>query len=76
MNLDNVKFDPKATANINYVKARCAIEENFKCRADIRAAKLAVIEHFGGSIKHPSEAAAKKGFTKVVVFPDNSRAKF
>ena len=76
MNLDQLIIDPKLPANINYLKARYAIEEAFHCRRDIRTAKLAVIEHLKGTIKHPSPAQVLRGATKKVVFADNTRAKF
>jgi hypothetical protein len=76
MNLNELMLDSKLPANINYVKARCAIEEAFNCRRDLRAAKLAVIEHLNGTIKHPTQAQLARGATKQVLFPDNTKAKF
>lgn len=76
LNLDDVVIDPKARANINYVKCRMAIDETMKSRKARRDAKMAVIEALKGTIKHPTEKAAARGATKMVEFPDSSRAAF
>lgn len=76
MNLNDVVLDNKAASNINYVKARCAIEEVATCRMERRTAKMAVIQHLGGTIKHPTEAELRKGATKQVVFNDGTKARF
>lgn len=74
--MNDVLLDPTQPANINYVKARHAIEESMKCRKDIRAAKLAVIEHLQGTLNHPTAAQLARGATKQVVFGDSTRARF
>lgn len=76
MNLNDVQLDPKSPANINYVKARCAIEEAVTGRTDIRKAKMVVIEHLGGTLHHPTPAQLQRGGTKQVVFGDNTKARF
>lgn len=76
MNLDEVVFNPKDGAAINYVKARMAIEETMPCRAAKRSAKMVVIDHLGGTIKHPTEQELRHGATKLVIFHDNTRARF
>lgn len=74
--LSTIQLDPKDKPNISYTKARFAIENICKNREDIRAAKIAMIEHLKGTINHPSTTQQARGATKSVVFPDNSRAKF
>lgn len=74
--LDAVPFDPKSQANLNYVKARCVIEEKATCRSDRREAKLAVVTLLNGVVSHPNPAEAKRGVTKQVTFPDGSKARF
>jgi hypothetical protein len=74
--LDDVKLDPKSPANINYVKARCAIEDAMKNRTARRSAKMVVIAHLKGEIHHPNPAEVKRGATKQVVFADNTKARF
>lgn len=70
MNLNDVVFNPKDTNAINFVKARIAIDESLPSREAKRAAKFAVIEHFGGVLKHlPNN-------NKVVMFPDLTKARF
>lgn len=76
MNLDDVTFNPKDSACINYVKARIAIEESMPNREQKRAAKMVVIEHLGGSIHHPTPAEIKHGAQKVVLFKDSTKARF
>lgn len=66
--LDKVVFDEHAHTNINYVKARCAIEQAFPKRKDRRTAKMAVIEAFKGEIHHSDH--------NYVLFPDQSKARF
>lgn len=65
-------------ANINYVKARCAIEQAFTKRADVRGAKMAVIEALGGTVVHPEELVPNKAHRahNFVLFPDHSKAAF
>jgi hypothetical protein len=74
--LDSVVFHPKDSGCINYVKARIVIEETLTCRTDKRNAKMAVIEHLKGALLHPSDAEVKHGMKKLVVFPDNTKARF
>lgn len=81
--LDGVQFDQKAHAAVNYAKARFAIEAVFDGhnadtnRANRRAAKMAVVQHFGGKIIHedPPENSRMKARIRVQ-FPDNSKAIF
>lgn len=75
--LDSITLDA-AKANINYVKARCAIESAFPKRADCRAAKMAVIEALGGTVVHPEELIPNKPHRahNYVLFPDHSKAAF
>lgn len=76
MNLNDVIIDPKARDNVNYVKCRMAIDEEIVGRAAKRSAKMAVIELLKGTIVHPSAEALVRGATKLVEFPDQSRARF
>lgn len=76
MNLNNVLLDSKQASNINYVRARMAIEEVAKNRADRRDAKMVVIQHLGGTIKHPTHEQLARGATKQVIFDDGTRARF
>lgn len=76
MNLHDIVFNTKDSGAVNYVKARIAIEENFKNREEKRGAKLVVIEHLKGNIEHPTKAQLARGRTKLVVFHDNTKARF
>lgn len=69
--LNTVQLDTKAHASINYARARCAIEAAFTKRAERRAAKMAVVEAFNGSVVHPENHAPN-----YVLFPDQTKAKF
>lgn len=73
--LAGIEIDAAGRKSIAYVKARCAIEAMAKSRADKRLCKQAVIEHLGGRIRH---LPAKRGqeHHNVVVFPDNSKARY
>lgn len=74
--LNDVTLDPHSPANINYVKARMAIEQAASNRDERRGAKMVVIEHLHGEIRHPNPAELRKGATKQVVFPDKTKARF
>lgn len=74
--LDAVVLDASSPANINYVKARMAIEESIKERKPRRAAKMQVISYLKGEIRHVSPAEKLKGHTNQVVFHDGSKARF
>lgn len=76
MNLNDVTLSTKDSGCINYVKARMAIEEQMPNRQLKREAKMAVISHLNGSIKHPSAQEIKRGAHKLVIFPDNTKARF
>lgn len=65
MNLHDVVFNDKESAAINYVRARYAIEENFKKRAEQRAAKIEVVKFLSGTATNGR-----------VSFPDNTTANF
>lgn len=75
--LDDVVLDPKSPANINYVKARCVIEDTMNNRADRRTAKMVVIAHLKGEVQ-PVKVPATSGapVPKQVVFADGSKARF
>lgn len=76
--LDSIVLDAKARANINYVKARCAIEAAFPNRTERRAAKMAVVEALGGQVIHPEQHIANKAIhaPNYVLFGDKSQARF
>jgi hypothetical protein len=76
MNMNDVVLDSNQASNINYVRARMAIEETAKSRRELRDSKMVVIEHLGGAIKHPSAIELRKGATKQVVFNDGTKARF
>lgn len=79
--LNQVVFNPKARASVNYAMARCAIERAFDGhnaatnRKNRRAAKMVVVNHFNGKLVHETEQVVVKPRTRVV-FPDNSKAIF
>lgn len=74
--LDNIQLDKSSPANINYVKARMAIEAQLQTRSERRAAKMAVISYLNGEVRHPDPADKAKGATNQVVFEDNTKARF
>ena len=73
MNLENVQIKTTDSGAINYVRARFAIEDQtsgLKNRKERRDAKNTVISFLNGKIDHD----VKRG--TIVVFPDNTTAKF
>lgn len=76
MNFNDIQINPKDSNAINYVKSRIAIEADLKGRANKRGAKMVVINHLGGVIKHPTPEEQKRGMQKLVVFPDKTHARF
>lgn len=68
--------DPKSPANINYVKARMAIEAAGLARSPKRELKMEVMSFLNGEIRYPNAAEKVKGATNQVVFPDHSKARF
>jgi hypothetical protein len=81
--LDGVQFDAKAHAAVNYAKARFAIEAVFDGhsaetnRKNRRAAKMTVVEYFGGKIIHEDPPKDSRMKARIrVQFPDNSKAIF
>jgi hypothetical protein len=66
--LDGIMINPKERGSISYVKAKLAIEEAAKNRAEKRAAKQILIEHLKGKIVQESH--------KCVQFPDGSKARY
>lgn len=77
--LANIKVDPHAKASVNYVRFRSAIEELAKNRAQKRECKQLVIQELHGVVQ--TQVGAKRGpgsllSHKIVVFPDNSKAKW
>lgn len=68
--LDSVVIDASSPANINYVKARMAIEAAGMARAERRLAKMTVISYLKGEIRHPERGPNQ------VVFPDKTAARF
>jgi hypothetical protein len=67
--------DPKSPANINYVKARMAIEAAGLARSPKRELKMVVISYLKGEVRHPDTAGSVKAPNQVV-FADGSRARF
>lgn len=77
VSLDSIVLDPKARSSINYAKARMAIEAAYPKRAERRAAKLAVVQHLGGTIVHPKAIPPQKTpLPNFVQFDDSSKARF
>lgn len=68
--------DSKSPANINYVKARMAVEQANLARKPKRDLKMVVISHLKGEIRHTTPAEKLKGMTNQVVFHDGSKARF
>lgn len=68
--------DSKSPANINYVKARMAIEAAGLSRKPKRELKMAVISYLQGVIRHPDPADTKHKAVNTVVFVDGSHARF
>lgn len=75
--LDKVIIDATSPANINYVKARMAIEAAQLPRAQRRACKMEVISYLKGeiSLRYPDPATGRKAPNQVV-FSDGSQARF
>jgi hypothetical protein len=69
-------IDSKSPANINYVKARMAIEAAGLARKPKRELKMVVISYLKGEIRHPDPDTTKRGSTNQVVFPDSTVARF
>lgn len=78
--LEGVTIDANQPANINYVKARCVIEDMAKSRAEKREAKTAVVTLLNGSIIHhqipPKFKEGQTTLKKEVRFPDGTTARF
>jgi hypothetical protein len=75
--LEEVQVDPKSPANINYAKARYAIEAAAKSRKEKREAKVAVVSLLNGEIVHHQLPAKSNGTTrKDVKFADGTVARF
>jgi hypothetical protein len=68
-------IDSKSPANINYVKARMAIEAAGLARSPKRDLKMVVISYLKGDIRHPDTAGSAKAPNQVV-FADGTRARF
>lgn len=70
-NIDDVQLDTSSPANINYVKARMAIEAAGYPRAKRRACKMEVISYLKGEIRHQAV-----GKPNMVDFRDGTSARF
>jgi hypothetical protein len=69
--------DSKSPANINYVKARIAIEAAGLTRKPKRELKMVVISYLKGEIRHLNPAEVTHGNkSNQVVFPDSTKARF
>jgi len=73
--IDTLELNPNDRKSITYAKAKAAIEQEFKCRAEKRQAKLAVIDFLGGTLKHGKTRGSIK-LPNYVVFDDKTKAKF
>lgn len=67
---DNIDIDTKAPrASVEYAKARAAIDLQAKSRIQRRNARMAVVSVLHGMLE-------SKGGRTIVVFPDQSEARF
>lgn len=73
--IDTLELNPNDRKNITYARAKAAIEGELKCRREKRAAKLAVIEFLGGTLRHGKLRGSIK-LPNYVVFNDGTKAKF
>lgn len=73
--LNDIDVDTKAPCNINYAKARYAINDNLIDENLQHVAKMAVIEFFKGTVRNGS-TILKKRMPNFVEFPDGTKARF
>lgn len=72
--LENINLNPnnKGHLNVEYARARDAIEHELHNRHEKRTAKMAVIQLLGGKVVHPRSPKLRN----FVMFNDNTKAVF
>lgn len=74
--LNQIEIDESTHKSVIYAKARSIIDEMGQNRTERRRAKFLVIELLGGHAERPASILKNHIPPHIVVFPDNSTARF